>query len=667
MKSLKPVVPIAALAALLAVTLSACGGENTPADTAAVDVPDSLTDVEAVETEAVTDIEADTVGTTACDSMPIDEDTAPYESVTHSAGAESESDEPVTAESEPFESDRQPDETVPETEPLAPVIPDDALDVTAYGVTKAAGHALENSLALTAMMGDLPDHSTVYFPEGTYEVAFPIYIIGKQNIRMVGENATLLRTGTVNTTPIQPPLQTDALPAEHLPLTSSTSFIVATDNQGLCVEGLTFAYDTPTSLSGKIVSVNDGTAIIELTDQSSVTGGEYATVINTFTADGLPDRVLEQYAETAFSVEKLDEKTIRVSGLAPGGASNLRAGTRVCLRLCTGRDYVIVAQRSSNLTFKNLHLQSSYNGGILLTERCGDATLENIRVQSANPEALMSLNADALHIADMTGTLTVDGCTFDRPGDDCINVHSGAYVVEAVEGSTVIMSSPRFGNSPVWALVGDTLNFFDPATFAVVARAKVTAVDGKNYTVDAPAGVTVGCVVANTATRPVVTVRNTTASNTRARGFLLQTDQATVENCTFTGTALSAILVASDVDTWFEMSPVRELIIRNNTFESCGYYAAGVIQITASHDNPNKTYDRIIHGRIDIMGNTFASLQTPAVYALCTHALTVTDNIFSEMTYRDAYLWVVSCETVKVSGIEKERIVSDRVDFLVTE
>ncbi len=625
MKSLKYLLLIATLLTVL--PLTACGGDKTPDETLPATDPSSET-----APETVPDSTEESASDTAIETVP---------------------------ESEAY------DESEPETVPPL-VIPDDALHVTAHGITAGAGHAMENSLALLPLLNDLPDGSTLYFPEGTYEIAFPMFLVGKQNIRIVGDNAILLRTGTVNTVPAMSSVENDAIPEAYRALTGSTGFLGVTDTQGFTLEGLTFRYDTPTSLSGKVVSVSGGSAVIELTDGSAVTGGEYATVINTFTADGIPDRVLEQYAETSFSVEKLDDKTIRVSGLAPGGASNLKKGTRVCLRLCTGRDYIINCLRATDLVFRNITMNNSYNGGIILTERCGNVTLDHVRVDSDNPEALMSLNADAVHIADMIGTLDVTNCTFDRPGDDCINVHSGAYVVEAVDGNTVTMASPRFGNPPVWSLPGDTLAFYYPATFSVVATAKVMAVNGKVYTMEEFSGVTVGCVVSNIATRPIVTVRNTTASNTRARGFLLQTDKATVENCTFKGTALAAILVASDVDVWYEMSPTRELTIQNNTFESCGHHAAGVIQITASHDNPNKTYDRSIHGRIDIMGNTFASLRTPAVYALCTYALTVKNNAITAKGYRDAYLWVVSCETVYVSGIEEERIVSDRVDFLVT-
>ncbi len=411
------------------------------------------------------------------------------------------------------------DTSTPEPEP--PILPDDAVTVTSdWGIQSGAGYALPNSLALMNGIAAMSDGTTLYFPEGMYELAFPMFIIGKRNIRIVGYKTTLVRSGTVNTTAIQPALTTDALPVEHLPLTSSTSFIYAGQTNGLTVEGLTFTYDTPTSLSGRILSVNGGTAMIELTDGSPITGGEFATVINTFTEDGVPDRTLEQYAETNFTVEKVNETTIRVLGLDVGGASHLKQGMRVCLRLCTGRDYVINAQGSTDLLFKDLTLRNSYNGGIILTDRCVNATLDNIRVQSGNPESLMSLNADILHVAGLGGKLAVDGCHFEGSGDDCINVHSMAYLVNTIEGNTAMLTAPRFDFSSAWAAVGDTVTFYDASTFTSIGTAKVTAVDGQAFTFDAiPADVKKGTVVANGFMNPEVEIRNTAVKNTRARGF----------------------------------------------------------------------------------------------------------------------------------------------------
>lgn len=541
-----------------------------------------------------------------------------------------------------------------------PGLPADAIHVVRdWGLQSGSGYGKANSLILAEKITTLADGSTVYFPQGTYEILFPLYLIDKKDIRIVGDGATLLRCGVTNTQATQPPSDDPDIPEEYRSLTASSCFFYLIGGQRVTVEGLTFRYDIPTSLSGQVISVSRGRADIAITDGSPLSGEEYVTVINTFTADGVPDRTLEQYAQTRFPVEKLSDTTLRISGLDVAGAARLREGTRVCLRMSTASDYIFTVLRTDDVTFQDLVFCNSLNGGILIEERCCNATLKNVRVQPDNDQALMSLNADILHVASLGGTLTVEDCVFLRPGDDCINVHTAAGLAESVSGSAVTITYPRGSLSPWWAAVGDSIAFYDPATFALLGTATVSAIDGQHFTFSGlPDGVTEGAVLSNQTLHPTVTIRNTRVENTRARGFLLQTDRVTVENCHFSGTALAAILLAPDLDSWYEMSPARQVTLCGNVFENCGAYAAGVIQISADHDDPAKAYPTCIHEDIAITGNTFSSLQSPALYALCTRGLSFTGNTVdsSDADYTGPLISLGSCDTVTLDGIPENRI-----------
>lgn len=541
-----------------------------------------------------------------------------------------------------------------------PGLPADAIHVVRdWGLQSGSGYGKANSLILAEKITTLADGSTVYFPQGTYEILFPLYLIDKKDIRIVGDGATLLRCGVTNTQATQPPSDDPDIPEEYRSLTASSCFFYLIGDQRVTVEGLTFRYDIPTSLSGQVISVSRGQADIAITDGSPLSGEEYVTVINTFTADGVPDRTLEQYAQTRFPVEKLSDTTLRISGLDVAGAARLREGTRVCLRMSTASDYIFTVLRTDDVTFQDLVFCNSLNGGILIEERCCNATLKNVRVQPDNDQALMSLNADILHVASLGGTLTVEDCVFLRPGDDCINVHTAAGLAESVSGSAVTITYPRGSLSPWWAAVGDSIAFYDPTTFALLGTATVSAIDGQHFTFSGlPDGVTEGAVLSNQTLHPAVTIRNTRVENTRARGFLLQTDRVTVENCHFSGTALAAILLAPDLDSWYEMSPARQVTLCGNVFENCGAYAAGVIQISADHDDPAKVYPTCIHEDIAITGNTFSSLQSPALYALCTRGLSFTGNTVdsSDADYTGPLISLGSCDTVTLDGVPENRI-----------
>ncbi len=505
------------------------------------------------------------------------------------------------------------------------------IDVEAdWGITPGQGYGKTNSLILAEKLLTVPDNTEIYFPEAIYEIAFPMYLLDKKQISLIGDNATILRTDVTNTSAAQSPMDDPDIPEELRDYTASSSILVINGCQGVTVRGFSLKYNIPTSLSGTVLSKDGGSVVLEIADTTQFTGKEYATVINTFTKKGVPDKKLEQYAATHFPLEKLSDTTLRVTGLDAGGVSNLTKGTRVCLRLSTASDYVINVGNTTDTVFENLTMYNSLNGGIIIGNRCTNATLQNVTVKPESEQSLMSLNADILHISALGGNLHIENCHFERPGDDCVNVHDMAYVVDSTSGNDATVLAPRFSFSSTWAQTGDAIDFYDGSTFAYLGRATVTQTEENTYTFDAlPEGVTAGAVISNASMHPAVTIRNTTVQSNRARGFLLQTENVLVENCTFKDTALAAILLAPDLEHWYEMSPAKNVIIRNNTFENCGEYASGIIQITTNHDNPARTYSAYIHQGITIENNSFDSGNKYAVYGVCIDALTFLDNQFT--------------------------------------
>ncbi len=537
-------------------------------------------------------------------------------------------------------------------------LPADAIDaVNAWGISADPGMGKVNSFILAEKLAELPDGATVYFRAGRYELLFPMYITGRRNITLVGDGATLVRTGTDNQSGQSQPLTDPDIPEEFRYLTASSSFIVALGNDGLEVRGFTFEYEIPTSLSGKVLSVSGSSAEIRLTDGASLTGKEYVTVINTFTEDGIPDRTFEQYAATRFSIEKLGEDRLRISGMDPGGASRLRAGTRICLRLCTAKEYIINLQNTANTRLCDLTMKSSFNGGILVGERCAGVTVQSCTVKSENPEALMSLNADVIHVAGETKSVLVENCCFERPGDDFVNVHMNAYVVSSVNGNEITAASPRFGFSPLWAAAGETLRFYDRETFSVLGEATVESVGEGSYRLTAlPEGVKSGSVAVNVSTIPdSVVIRNNQFKYNRARGLLLQSENVLVEGNTFYGIALAAILVAPDLENWYEMVPARHLEIRNNDFKSCGKYAPGVIQLSCSHDDAAKRYEGYLHEGVIVTENSFSVLSSPTLYGVCVADLHFAENEIDSAAYGGAWVKLAGCEGVTLDSAVKDR------------
>jgi len=510
---------------------------------------------------------------------------------------------------------------------------------TDWGITPGQGYGMQNALILADKLASLPDHSDVLFPEGEYELAFPMYLTGKRSISLLGTNVTIVRTHVSNQVARQGELTDAAIPEDVRPNTASSSALVIKDCHSVTAEGFTFRYAVPTSLSGTVIERQGNSLTLQIDDTTDFTGDEYAAIINTFTEEGVPDKTLEQYATANFPLEKLSDNTLRVDGLDAAGVDRVKKGTRVSLRLATGNDYVINLSASTDVSFQSLTMYNSLNGGIIVRGRCKDLSLTGIAVKPENEKSLFSLNADILHIASLEGSLTVDSCHFERPGDDCINIHHMAYEVESINGTTATIRAPRYSGDKTWAKAGDAIDFYDPATFALLGSAKITKVEENQYTFDAlPTGICEGAIIANDALRPQATIQNVTVLSNRARGFLLQTDTVLVENCTFKDTALAAILLAPDVEYWYEMSPAANITIQNNTFENCGKYAPGILQITTSHDDPNKTYPSYIHQNISVTKNNFIRGNQCALFGICVDTLTFRENTFTSNRYNQVVL-----------------------------
>lgn len=510
-------------------------------------------------------------------------------------------------------------------------IPSGAINVvTEWGVKEGEGFASQNYSILSSRLRQVANGSVVYFPAGSYELSGSITLSSKKNIHIVGEHSTIVRCGVTNTS------------------NNQASGVFRVENcQNITFEGLVFKYDIPTSLSGIITEKTSSTITVQITDGSQITGQEYVTIINSFTNEGVVNKKFEQYASSHFAAEKLSENLLRLSGVDAGSTT---IGMRVCLRLSTGSEYIFKLRNTTATTFKNVTIRNSLNGGIHVDNRCKDLTLDNVWVKPEKSDHLMSTNADILHIASLGGTLSIDNCHFEKPGDDCVNVHDMAYTVSSVNGSKASVTAPRFSFSGTWAKAGDTIEFYDAQSFSCLGTATITTISGQTYTFNAlPAGVQAGTVISNLSMHPSsVTIKNTTVENNRARGFLLQNKNVTIENCSFKNTALAAILIAPDLDKWYEMSPASNVVIKNNFFENCGNYSRGPIQFSTDHDDPAKKYPSYIHSNVVVSGNTFIASNNiiTAFYGVCIENIEFTNNTFDN--FKSKYITLSYCNKVTI-------------------
>jgi hypothetical protein len=140
----------------------------------------------------------------------------------------------------------------------------------------------------------------------------------------------------------------------------------------------------------------------------------------------------------------------------------------------------IAANRVGNITFEDLNIFSSLNGGIRVSDMFGDVALRKVRlVRKPGTRNLLSTVSDALHLMSIRGKLTVEGCEVEAPGDDCLNI--GTLLENVMEVSkedpkvmTLRTTDNRFYHYTIRP--GDELQFLDMKTKRELAIAKVVEV-----------------------------------------------------------------------------------------------------------------------------------------------------------------------------------------------
>jgi polygalacturonase len=167
---------------------------------------------------------------------------------------------------------------------------------------------------------------------------------------------------------------------------------------------------------------------------------------------------------------------------------------------------------------------------------------------------------------------------------------------------------------------------------------------------------------------PTLEIRNCSIlKQHRARGLLVTTPQKAVIEDNYFRTARTAILVAGDMDYWFESGANLDVTIRNNVFENCltsvdnVNWDEAIITIAPSHLPQNDTVEPY-HRNIRIENNIFKTFDVPLVNARSVRGLTFKNNEIIRTCAFEPYLYpkpsfrLDGCRDVTITGnkIHKE-------------
>jgi hypothetical protein len=323
---------------------------------------------------------------------------------------------------------------------------------------------------------------------------------------------------------------------------------------------------------------------------------------------------------------------------------------------------------AANITLENITIYHSGAMG-LIAEKSENIFMNGLNVHlKENSERIVSTVADATHFVNCKGLVRFENCTFKNMLDDATNVH-GIYtkLTDIVDSYTIGVKTIHYQQWGFdFASAGDTVLLSNPQTLE--AYKKLVVQDVKNLNeeymeltfsekIDDIAMLNSG--VENISWQADMIMRNCNVDQNRARSILISTrGDVLVEDCYFSS-MMAAILFAGDMNYWFESGPVRNVTIRNNTFENhcSGGKGNTVFKIDPIIPNPDKKED-YFHHNIKITNNTIRTFDRGILHALSVKNLTFSNNIIQQTTDLPPLnpdkpvIKIEHCKGVKIEGNE---------------
>src|SRR5262249_52508159 len=150
---------------------------------------------------------------------------------------------------------------------------------------------------------------------------------------------------------------------------------------------------------------------------------------------------------------------------------------------------------------------------------------------------------------------------------------------------------------------------------------------------DLPAVLTVGDMAINlTQNNPRFLIRRNYFHDHRARGILIQSANGVVEDNRVKDTTWQSLLLFTETVVFLEGPGPETVIVRNNTFDGCGYgnygtrgYTMGCVDITA--DVPQGVSGGTVIKNILFDGNTISRTPGLALFIASASGITISNNL----------------------------------------
>jgi len=296
------------------------------------------------------------------------------------------------------------------------------------------------------------------------------------------------------------------------------------------------------------------------------------------------------------------------------------------------------------------HVRLMHVGAMGLTANlCQNITVDDysMYLDEESAHRHVTINADGFHTFHCTGIMKIENCRFENLLDDAVNIH-GNYLMcteNPDPRKLIVVNRPAGIKGMEYLLPGDEVYIYKQNTQEIrtIGKVESAAYDAGQLTVmeihfmeDLTIPIEPGDVLENRR-MPDIEIRNCRINS--AGGFRISTGKKVViENCHFETSGFS-ILFSGDMDYWWENTGVKDVTIKNCTFDHCGCPVETACSFQPTeiapfyHENILFTGNTVIApdravmvldnvDNVEISGNKITGLregQMPVVLKNCSH------------------------------------------------
>ena len=414
--------------------------------------------------------------------------------------------------------------------------PDDNLDDT-NGIQFAINEAIK-----TGLPGE------IVFGFGNYKISSTIFITNATNLTIRGQG----------------------IDQTFLIGTNQLAIFNAQYSQGLKLSSFSIDYDPLPFTAGYVVDVNDQYLDVQVVPPHQTDVDRQVQAILRYD----PIQMRPAFGDATYEMSQEPPTNANTSIVSPGilrlpltSPTKFLKGDPIVARYIF-RAYGIYSQDVEDITLQSLVIYTAWSMGFV-TLRAKRINIIDYHVLPRNGR-WMSTVADCMHFTHAREYVSISDSSCQAMGDDGLNVHGTLFLVtDVIDSRSITIEATKWTYS-LDVGVGTSLEFSgnqQPFTVhgnGTIASIVFNSVNSRNITFTSAVNVNLGdwvCV----ADTPVLTIRNLTVANNRARGVLLETRNIDIRQSIFNRTSGPAVLFQPSM-FWVEGPEARNVSLIENIY-----------------------------------------------------------------------------------------------------